>query len=119
MTGSAWSNLKSYADSSAGSPDIQNQDSANDIHILAKALVYARTGDATYRTAVVTGLKAVVGTEDGGRTLALARNLPGYVIAADLVGLSSADRTFNINTFRPWLRGLLSRTSTGQPPLDA
>ncbi len=113
MSGSAWTNLKAYADGAAGAPDIQDQDSANDIRILAKALVYARTGQATYRTAVVAALKAAVGTEDGGRTLALARNLPGYVIAADLVGLKSVDASWDTNTFRPWLRGLLSETLDG------
>ena len=113
MSGTAWTNLKAYADGSAGSPDIQDQDSSNDIRILAKALVYARSGQATYRTAVVAALKAAVGTEDGGRTLALARNLPGYVIAADLVGLKSVDPSWDTNTFRPWLRGLLTETLDG------
>jgi hypothetical protein len=113
MSGAAWTNLKSWADASPGSPDIQNQDSSNDLNVLAKALVYARTGNATYRTAVVSQLRAAVGTEDGGRTLALARNLPGYVIAADLIDLRSADAAFDANTFRPWLRGLLSETLSG------
>ena len=109
-SGAAWQNLKAYADGAAGTPDIQNQDSSNDMRILAKALVFARTGDTSYRTSVVTALRAVVGTEDGGRTLALGRNLPGYVIAADLVRLSSVDPSFDTNTFRPWLRGLLTET---------
>ena len=45
-SGTAWSNLKSWADAAAGTPDIQNQNEDNDIHVLAKALVYARTGIA-------------------------------------------------------------------------
>jgi hypothetical protein len=113
-TGTAWTSLKAYADAAAGSPDIQNQDSDNDLRILAKGLVYARTGVASYRTSVVAALRAAVGTEDGGRTLALSRNLPGYVIAADLIGLSSADASFNTSTFRPWLRGLLTESLDGK-----
>jgi len=112
-SGSAWKNLKSSADGSTGTPDLQDQDSNTDIAILAKALVFARTGDASYRTSVVAALKAVVGTETGGRTLALGRNLPGYVIAADLIGLSSVASSFDGNTFRPWLRGLLTKNLDG------
>ena len=66
-SGAAWSALKARADSSIGSPDIQNQDESAD-QTTAKALVFARTGIASYRTSVVTALKAAVGTESGGRT---------------------------------------------------
>ena len=57
MTGTAWTNLKSWADAAAGTPDIQNQDEDNDIHVLAKALVYARTGVASYRAGVLSNLE--------------------------------------------------------------
>jgi hypothetical protein len=112
-SGTAWINLKSWADGAAGTPDIQNQDEDNDIHVLAKGLVYARTGIASYRAGVLANLKAAVGSEAGGRTLALGRNLPGYVIAADLIDLGSYDPTFDNNVFRPWLRGLLSENLSG------
>ncbi len=58
-------------------------------------------------------LKAAVGTERGGRTLALGRNLPGYVIAADLVGLGKADPSFDRTVFRPWLRSVLTESLDG------
>ncbi len=63
----------------------------------------------TYRASALAGIKAAVGTEAGGRTLALARNLPGYVIAADLIALSSLDPAFDQGVFRPWLRSLLTK----------
>jgi hypothetical protein len=113
MSGADWTNLKSWADASAGSPDIQNQDEDNDIHVLAKALVYARTGSASYRVDVVANLKSAIGSESGGRTLAAGRNLPGYVIAADLIDLGSYDPTFDKNTFRPWLRRVLTEDLSG------
>jgi hypothetical protein len=113
MSGSAWNNVKSWADSSAGTPDIQNQDEDNDIHVLAKALVYARTGISTYRSAVLANLKAAVGSEAGGRTLALGRNLPGYVIAADLIDLAAYDPAFDSGVFRPWLRRTLTESLSG------
>lgn len=67
--------------------------------MLAKALVYARTGGEALRDAVVASIRALPGTEQGGETLGLARNLPGYVIAADLVGLDPVDEA----AFRSWL----------------
>jgi hypothetical protein len=110
MSGTAWTNLKKYADGSAGTPDIADQDSNNDVRTLAEALVYVRTGTVSYRTRAIANIKGAVGTEAGGRTLALARNLPSYVIAADLVDLRSVDSSFDANVFRPWLRALLTKT---------
>ena len=114
MSGPAWAALKSRADGSLGSPNISDQDDATDINVLAAGLVYARTGDVAYRTKAIAAIKAAVQTENGGRTLALARNLPGYVIAANLVNLPAVDPTFNTTTFKPWLRSLLTETLDGQ-----
>ena len=114
MSGAAWSALKARADSSVGTPDISNQDESADQTTLAKSLVFARTGVASYRTSVIAALKAAVGTESGGRTLAAARNLPGYVLAADFIDLSSADASFNSSTFRPWLRRVLTEDLSGK-----
>src|SRR4029077_1249055 len=40
-------------------------------------------------------------------------NLPGYVIAADLINLPSWRPAFNNRTFRPWLRRLLHKNLDG------
>lgn len=109
-SGTAWANLVKYADASDGSANIADQDSNNDVHTLAEALVFARTGTASYRTRALANIHAAVGTEAGGRTLALARNLPSYVIAADLVNLDVVDPVYNTTVFRPWLRSLLTKT---------
>ena len=114
MSGAAWSALKARADSSIGTPDISNQDESADQTTFAKSLVFARTGIASYRTSVIAALKAAVGTESGGRTLAAARNLPGYVLAADFIDLGSADASFDSNTFRPWLRRVLTEDLSGK-----
>jgi hypothetical protein len=108
-SGTPWTNLKRYADR-VSVPNVADQESTNDVETLAAALVYARTGAAAYRTKVVANLRGVIGTEAGGRTLALARNLAGYVLAADLVALSSVDPGFDSKTFRPWLRTAIGRT---------
>jgi hypothetical protein len=113
MSGAAWTSLKARADSTTGTPDLSNQDDNTDQVVLAKALAYARTGNAAYRSAVLAALRVVIGTEDGGRTLALGRNLPAYVISADLIDLARLDPAFDSGTFRPWLRALLSKQLEG------
>ena len=100
MSGSAWTALKKQADQPAGLPVLSNQDQMNNVYVLAKALVYVRTGIASYRDTVVKDCMLAIGTETGGRTLALGRELAAYVIAADLVGLDPADDL----KFRTWLR---------------
>lgn len=113
MSGAAWVALKAKADSTLSTPNISNQDDNTDQLVLAKALVYARTGIPTYRSAVLGALKKALGTESDGRTLALGRNLPAYVISADLISLRTLDPAFDERSFRPWLRTLLSMTLGG------
>jgi len=114
MSGAAWNTMKAQADKALGSPNISDQDDDTDLNVLAAGLVYARTGEASYRTRVIAVLKAAVQTENGGRTLALARNLPGYILAANLVDLPAVEPAFNEDTFKPWLRSLLSENLDGQ-----
>ena len=113
-SGAAWAALKARADSSVGTPDISNQDESADQTTFAKSLVFARTGVASYRSDVLSALRAAVNTENGGRTLALGRNLPGYVLAADFIDLGAVDPSFEQNTFRPWLRSLLTESLSGR-----
>jgi hypothetical protein len=98
----AWEYLKSEADQDPGTPNISDQDEMNDVYVMAKALVYARTGELRYRNEVISNLMAVIGTESGGRTLALGRNLASYVIAADLIDLPENPEQNQV--FSDWLR---------------
>jgi hypothetical protein len=93
MSGKAWDKVKAAADGWVGTPNIADQDSKHDVNTLAIALVYARTGNPAYRTKAATAIMSAVGTEAGGRTLALSRNLVSYVIAADLIDLRTFDAT--------------------------
>lgn len=99
VSGPAWESLKSEADKPTGTPDLSDQNDDTNVRVLAKALVYARTGIESYRTDVIEACMAAIGTETGGRTLALGRELMAYVIAADLVGLSPSEDA----VFRDWL----------------
>ena len=104
MSGAAWNALKSRADQDAGTPNLGDPNETNDVNVLAKALVYARTGIESYRTDVRRSCMAAMNTEVGGPTLGLARSLSGYVIAAELVRLEPSED----QVFRNWLRRTLT-----------
>ena len=92
-----------------GSPNLGNMDQENNVQVLAASLVFARTGDPTYRLKVFDQLKAAIGTE-GGSALALAREAGAYALAADFIVLRELDPAWDANVFRPWLRSLLTKT---------
>jgi hypothetical protein len=112
-TGSAWKAVKAAADGSLGTARIADQDSSHDVKTLAVALVYARTGDERYRRKGADAVLAAVGTERGGRTLALGRNLLSYVVAADLVDLRTYDPAAD-SRFRTWLSAVRRATLDGR-----
>jgi hypothetical protein len=113
MSGPAWTQLKAAADGSLGTPNISDQDSHHDVRTLAVALVYARTGNAAYRAKAASAIMSAIGTEAGGRTLALGRNLVSYVIAADLIDLKSYDAASD-QRFRAWLSPVRTRVLDGK-----
>jgi hypothetical protein len=110
MTGAAWRAMLAQAKASTRSPDLSNQEDPTNVRVLAKALVFVRTGEEKYRRDVVAACIKAIGTERGGRTLSLARELAAYVIAADLVHLDPEDD----ERFREWLRSALSRQLKGR-----
>jgi hypothetical protein len=104
-SGDAWDRVKEAADDTGGEADIANQDSNHDVKTLARALVYARTGDTSYRETAAEAIVDAIGTEEGGRTLELGRNLLSYVIAADVIDLREYDPEAEPE-FREWLRSV-------------
>ena len=106
-SGTGWERLADDALGNWGTPDIQDQNSNHDVHTLAGALYAVRTNDTAMRGRVVEAIEGAVGTERGGRTLALARNLTGYVLAADLIGYDSS-------RFHSWLDGVRTADLDGR-----
>ncbi|HEX4929340.1 MAG TPA: alginate lyase family protein [Gaiellaceae bacterium] len=100
--GPAWEALLREADRKPRRADVSDQDSLHDVRTLAAALVHARTGAEVYRERAAEGIDDAIGTERGGRTLALGRNLVGYVVAADLIDLRAYDADAD-ERFREWL----------------
>lgn len=103
----AWKKLFKAASQEIKKPDLSNQDDPTNVRVMSKALVYARTQQTRFRDEVREALHTVVSenTEEGGRTLALARELPAYIIAADLIGLKNFDPRLDA-AFRAKLREL-------------
>jgi hypothetical protein len=106
VSGTAWNNVWNAAQRDTSQPNISDQNDRTDVDVLAKALVYARTGDSRYRNEVIAGIMAAIGSEGGSASsiLAVGRNTMPYVIAADLVNLSANSAEDQI--FRSWLAGL-------------
>jgi hypothetical protein len=104
--GPAWQGVLKAADQSIARPRLDDQNDPTNVRVLARALVYARTGDTRRRKEVVEALDRVRGTEREATALAVSRELIAYVIAADLVRLEGAER----ETFETWLRSVQSRS---------
>ncbi len=111
-SGTAWSALKNVADGSIGSPDLCYQDNKHAVRTLGVALVYARTGDSTYRTKARNAIMAAMDTIRVGcdnAILSLGRQLGAYVLAADFIDLAGTDD----QTFRTWLSAIRTRDLGG------
>ena len=110
--GPAWENLVAIANDPTGKPDLRDQDNRVGVMALASALVFARTGDDTYRERARSQIMAAIGTEQEGAPnsiLSLGRQLGAYVLAADFIKLSGADD----EQFRPWLDSIRTRVLGG------
>lgn len=114
MSGDAWDALVGDANAAAGTPNLSDQDQDNNLYVMAKALVCVRTSDSAMCDDVRQAVMGAMETENGGRTLALGRELLAYVIAADLVGLDSSDDT----AFRAWLDGVRTEDLDGRTLID-
>ena len=138
-SGAAYDFMKSKADAAVAYMDLDSTPSAMSpwlsnyngsgavtrpgVQTLAAALVYARTGDAAYRNFVILANRYVIGSEDSAstdgtlaadRTLATARNIGAYVLAADLVGMDGAETGsragYTTTTWQSWLSSLRTKT---------
>lgn len=107
-SGAAWFSLYLHALSITNDPDLANQNDQTDTNTMAKALVYARTGNPTYANEVLYTLQRVVELNPISRSLewdslAALRSIGSYAIAADLIDLKSYAPDFDREHFRPWL----------------
>lgn len=107
-SGAAWNSVLSWANK-GDNYTLASQDSNGNIACLARALVAARTGNKTYRDAVLNDLRYVQTTVPD-RTLALGRELGIAPIAAELIGATYAE----LPNFSSWLSTIISDTFAGE-----
>ncbi len=111
-SGPAWDALRAIADGPTDRPRLRDQDARHGLTTLATALVYARTGEPSYRDDARRQILRVIGDERegaGNAILALGRQLGSYVLAADFIDLDGADD----QRFREWLDGIRTRELGG------
>ncbi len=113
-SGAAWDALYADATGPLGTADLSMLDNSHPTNVLALALVAVRTNDDVMRQTVVTEVMSALGTENGGNVLTVARGLPPYIFAADLVGLASLSPSDDA-TFRAWLAEIRTRDIIGHP----
>jgi len=118
--GAAWERLLADAEADPGSADVADQDSGHDVATLAAALACARTDRPELCDKARSGVVSAIGTEHGGRWLAVGRNLTAYVIAADVIGLRDDGDPGSPGTrVETWIRGFqterLADNNTGEP----
>jgi len=86
LTTPAWHAVHAAADAPFVPPDLDRSSSDN-VECLAAAIVHARTGDDSYRRRVVAACSTLAANgHPGDETLAWAREVGAYALAADLVG---------------------------------
>lgn len=110
VQGEAWNKLLKKASETLRKPDLSDQDDNANIILLAKTLVYVRTGKPEYKAEIIQACLDAIGTEEGGTTLAFGRELITYLIAAQLVGLPEEDKT----RFDKWVTESLDKELTGR-----
>ncbi len=147
-SGPAWVYMKQQADRalagmdldstpSPASPWLPNFNGAGTVlrpgvQTLAAALVHARTGEEAYRDHVIAASRYLIGSDDApatdgtgadDRTLAIARNIGAYVLAADLVGMphetTGSRPGYTRVRWDEWLAALRTQTSEATPNCDS
>lgn len=108
--GGAWEEVLAAANAPMAFPNLSDQNDPTNVQVFAKALVYARTGEARYRDEVISACMLAIGTEEGGRALDFGKELISYVLAADLVTLPEEKDA----RFRLWLEQSLSKKLSGK-----
>lgn len=99
MSGSGWDAVLAAANAAdPAQATIADQDSNNNVEILAAGIVYARTGTQSYKDKVTSACARLVSIgHPNNRTLAAGREVGAYAMAADLVG-------YRTTAFENWLR---------------
>lgn len=102
-TGTAWNSVNNVATGSLGTPNVSDMNSSHDLKVVGCALAAVRKNDSALKAKATNALKAAIGTEEDVRWLEIGRNLGGYVVAADVLGITSGP-------IHSWLASFMTMT---------
>ena len=114
-TGPVWEALTGVADVPCGSVDLSDPERYTHLCVLTKALLFAATGDGRRLDEVLAYLADFSDDAYSGSAWVLGREIPAYVIAADLIGLPVLDPTLD-EAIRAQLTSLLDTPTDSGPP---
>ena len=116
-SGRGWNNMYSMAKGNAPGPvSVADQNSMHSAWMQACAYTYAATGDTAFLAKVITGFKSLVSPSLSiGRALALAREVQGYVAAAEGIQLAKVDADLDA-VVKAKFRYFLTCPTTGGGP---
>jgi hypothetical protein len=106
--GPAWDAVLTAARGDWAWPDLMARDTDSPVLALAAGLVYARTGDEAARARVERALRGLQEAPSPSDLLSTVRQLPGWIIAADLIGYRDPD-------FERWVHSARVRTIGSHP----
>jgi hypothetical protein len=113
--GVEWDALKDAAHQRCPAPDLADQHNQANTCVMAKALVAARLGSEWLERDVVAALTSLTALPTfAGRALSLGRQLPAYVIAADVIRLRDTAPEVDAK-FRARLREWLTTPTSDGP----
>lgn len=104
VSGPAWEAVKTAADIDFSKPVINNNNSNDDVNCLAASIVFARTGEQSYRNRVVEALEYNISKGnpgfDSNGILTWCRNTGAYALSADLIDYRTPE-------FEMWLKNMV------------
>ena len=119
MSGPGWDELIVAANSALTTAVVSNQDSDASTGTMAAAIVCARAKLQSYCDKTVAALRSAAtgNPESGGRALAFGREMIGYVLAADIIGLKDRDPALDAQFRAKLTKWLDAPTSSGPDSL--
>ena len=114
-SGPVWDRLEGTADVPCGQVDLSDPERYTHLCVMTKALLFAATGDDRRADEVLAYLADFSDDTYTGSAWVLGREIPAYVIAADLIGLPARDAALD-ESFRAQLVSLRETPTDSGPP---
>ena len=119
MSGPGWNELIVAANGATSTAVVSNQDSDASTGTMAAAIACARAKLQSHCDKTIAALRSAAtgNPESGGRALAFGREMIGYVLAADIIGLKDRDPALDAQFRAKLTKWLDAPTSSGPDSL--